>query len=246
MIRLTDIWRYPVKAHGRERIASATLSPEQGLPWDRIWAIAHENSDIDGSEWARCRNFSRGAGAPQLQAITCNVDEEKELVTFSHPSLDDLTCNPDTDAEALVAWSNQLVPNERAQSARVIRGQGFGFHDTAYQSISIASRASHEAVAQKAGQSFSMDRWRCNLWLDGLDAWEEFGWVGKKIQIGTAILDVRERSVRCLMTHANPETGERDVEILSILDTFGHRDFTIQATVLESGEIRTGDEVTLL
>ncbi len=246
MTQLAEIWRYPVKAHGREQVDSAPLSPGQGLPWDRIWAVAHERSDSDGSEWARCRNFTRGAGAPRLQAITSSVDEEQGTVTFRHPDLADLICNPDKDPEALVAWSNQLVPEGRTKSARIVRGQGFGFHDTAYQSISIASFASHDAVSEKAGIPLSKDRWRCNLWLDGLSAWDEFDWVGRTIQIGEAVLEVTERSVRCMMTHANPETGERDVEVLKLLKTFGHHEFTVQATVKNGGIIRQGDEVTLL
>lgn len=246
MINLTEIWRYPVKAHGRERIRSASLTPGQGLPWDRVWAVAHERSEADGTEWARCRNFSRGAGAPKLQAITCTLDEDQNTVTFLHPDLTPLTCNPDNDPQALIDWSNKLIPDSRAQSARVIRGDGFGFPDTKYQSISLAGLASHQAVCDKVGHDVSRDRWRNNLWLDGLDAWEEFNWVGKTIHIGTAVLEVRDRSERCLMTHANPETGERDVEILPVLESFGHRDFTVQAIVLEPGDIREGDQVTLI
>ena len=62
--RITDILRYPIKSHGREAVARVTLTEGQSLPWDRHWAVAHEASDADGSDWVPCRNFTRGAKCP--------------------------------------------------------------------------------------------------------------------------------------------------------------------------------------
>jgi uncharacterized protein YcbX len=59
--------------------------------------------------------------------------------------------------------------------------------------------------------------------------WEEFDWIDRDIRIGTAVLRPEERTDRCLATHNNPETGARDDNILDVLDSFGHRDFTVRA-----------------
>ena len=56
--------------------------------------------------------------------------------------------------------------------------------DTDYPSISLNSITSHQAVENKFGEKLDIRRWRGNLWLDGLDPWEEFNWVGKTISIG--------------------------------------------------------------
>ncbi len=59
MAKITEIWRHPIKSHGREAVRAAALSVAQTLPWDRQWAVVHDASDVDGSTWAPCQNFSR-------------------------------------------------------------------------------------------------------------------------------------------------------------------------------------------
>ena len=47
------------------------------MPWDRVWAIAHDRAKVgpDGADWVPCVNFSRGAKSPALMAIRARVDE---------------------------------------------------------------------------------------------------------------------------------------------------------------------------
>ena len=49
---LKDIWRHPLKSHGRENLQSVKLSVGQSLPWDRHWAVAHDSAkkDIDSNK----------------------------------------------------------------------------------------------------------------------------------------------------------------------------------------------------
>ena len=76
--------------------------------------------------------------------------------------------------------------------------------------ISIATTASLKALSHRVGMKLSPHRFRGNLWLDGTDPWEEMNWVGKRLQIGEVVLDVKEQITRCKATMANPETGKRD------------------------------------
>jgi uncharacterized protein YcbX len=59
MATVTSLWRHPIKSHGREDVASTTLIAGQTMPGDRVWAVAHEASKADGSEWVPCANFNR-------------------------------------------------------------------------------------------------------------------------------------------------------------------------------------------
>ncbi len=243
--RVASLWRYPVKAHGREEIARADLVCGQCMPFDRLWAVAHDQSQADGVEWAQCSNFTRAAKAPGLQAMTSTLDEATEHLTLSHPELGNWRGHPERDAAALVAWTAPLVPAGRAASARVVRATARGMTDSDLPSITLCNMSSHRAVSQKAGQDLSIHRWRGNIWIDGLAPWEEFDWVGKTVRIGGALLHVHERTSRCLATHANTDTGARDVAILDVLETWGHQDFSVQATVAEPGTIARDDRVTL-
>ena len=245
MATVAQIWRYPIKSHGREALQSVPLSAGKTLPWDRHWAVAHENSTADGSVWVPCQNFSRGAKAPLLMAITSHWDAHMRQMHIRHPNLPDLQFNPDDagDQKRFLKWSAPLMPENRAKSARLIRAAECGLTDTDYPSISIGNLSSHRAVSQKLGRDLSVLRWRTNIWLDGLAPWEEFDWVGRIIEIGEVQFEICERGQRCLATTANPETGRRDADTLSILQTWDHQDFCVYARVLNAGTIHLNNSV---
>lgn len=243
---VTSLWRHPIKSHGREELSATTLDPGQTMPGDRVWAVAHERSDADGSAWVPCAHFSRVSKAPELMAITARLDDSTGMVTLSHPARDDLTFDPDRDQAALIDWVRPLMPADRAASARIVRVPGRGMTDSAFPSVTLCNLASHRAVEKKLGQPLSILRWRGNIWFDGLPPWEEFGWIGRDVQVGETVLRVRERTERCAATTANPETGQRDADTLGTLDSWGHRDFSVRAEVVRGGTVAIGDKLQVL
>ncbi|WP_171229720.1 MOSC domain-containing protein [Ruegeria sp. HKCCA4008] len=241
---VSSLWRHPIKSHGREALSHVTLIPGHTMPGDRVWAVAHEGAKTDGSEWAPCFNFSRGSKAPQLMAISAELQDDR--VTLRHPQRPDLSFAPDTEQEAFLDWVKPIMPADRAASARIVRVPGRGMTDSDFPSISLCNMASHRAVEQKLGQTLSIVRWRGNIWFEGLPLWDEFDWLGRDVRIGEAVLRVRERITRCMATTANPETGERDADTLRALNSWEHQDFGVYAEVVQGGEIRVNDEVQLL
>lgn len=245
--RVAALWRHPIKSHGREALERVSLVLGQTMPWDRRWAVAHEAAKADGSAWAECVNFSRGAKAPSLMAINASSDEATGTVTLTHPDLGTLVFNPDEDTAAFLNWVHPIMPENRAQSAAIVRVDGRGMTDTDFPSISLLNMASNDALSTEIGQQLSMDRWRGNIFMDGLGPWEEKKWIGKTLRIGTVEFSVREEITRCLATTANPKTGVRDAETLKTLNSvFGHQEFGVYAVVTRSGDIAVGDTIEVL
>ena len=249
MPRVTDIFRHPLKSHGREALQRVTLSQGAAMPWDRHWAVAHEASKADGREWAACANFSRVSKAPLLMAITARLNEADESLTLSHPNRKDFTFQPDDERQlsGFLAWVKPLMPADRAQSARILRLPERGFTDSDFPSISINSHASLRALSEHIGQPLSQHRWRGNLWIDGLDPWVEHGWLEQKFRIGSVVFEGVEPIERCMATTANPDTGLRDADTLSALNALcGHQDFGLYARVIEPGTLSLDDTLELL
>lgn len=248
---VAEIWRHPVKSHGRESLAHIKLSQGKCLPWDRRWAVLHEAADFDpdAPAWAPCRNFSIGAKAPQLQAISARCDLPFQKVTFSHPKLKDLTIDPDDeqDASTFIQWVMPISPANRALPARVVRAPGRGMTDSEYPSISLINLASHAEVAERVGRNISHLRWRGNLVLGGLRAWEEMDWIGHRVRVGLAELEIVEPIERCMATTASTRTGERDADTLGALKSgWGHLLMGVHAVVIKTGDLRQGDPVEFL
>lgn len=238
-----QIWRHPIKAIGRERVASALLAPGQSLPWDRRWAVTHDAATLDSGAWQQCRNFIRAAGSPALMAVTAQLDETTESVTLHHPDRPSITLHPERDADQLIDWVRPLVAETRPQPAGVLNAGARGMTDSGTPGVTIGNLASHRAVEQKLGRKLSLHRWRANIWLSGLAPWEEFDWEDREITIGDAVLRVYGRTARCRATESNPDTGRRDADTLGVLREWGHTDFTVKAEIIRGGEIRDGSEI---
>jgi len=247
---VAEIWRHPIKSHGHERIDQVELIEGKCLPWDRRWAVAHEQSrfDVEQPKWEPCGEFSIGSKSPSLQAIQCKTNPTFRTLTLSHPERPDLTIDPDDpeDANRFVQWVTPLSNKERAFPARLVRAEP-AMTDTDYQSVSLINLASHKTVETQIGQTLDPRRWRANFNIQGLEPWVEHDLIGKVIRIGTAEFEVRERIQRCNATMANPETGEKDANTLAALrDGFGHTDFGVYAVVTKSGLVQQDDVVKVL
>lgn len=243
---VSSIWRHPIKSHGREALDEVTVKAGCTMPGDRVWAVAHDRSDADGSEWTTCHNFARVSIAPELMAITSRFDEATGTVTLTHPKQGTITVDPEGDVDAFLEWSTPMLADSRLKPARLVRVPGRGMTDSDFPSITLCNMASHRAVEQKIGHELSIHRWRGNIWFDGLPVWEEFDWIDRDIQIGEAILRPRERTDRCNATKANPDTGLRDADTLAALRSWGHLDFSVRAEVVKAGRIAVGDAIRLV
>jgi uncharacterized protein len=171
-----------------------------------------------------------------------------DTVTLHHPERPDLVFRPDSpsDLSRFLDWLAPLCPPERAQPAQIVTA-GRGMTDSDFPSISLHAAASLDALSALVGQPLSADRFRGNLWLDGVDAFSEFDWIGRDIQIGDVVLTVKERITRCRATMTNPETGQVDIDTLGALKAaYGHQDFGVYAVVKKSGMIALQDQGILL
>ena len=241
------IWRHPIKGHGRESLAEVMLAPGQGVPWDRHWAVAHEAAKLVPG-WNACHNFARGAKAPALMAVESSLDTATATVTLRHPERGELTFRPDDPADLprFLDWVRPLNPPDRAQPARIVSADRT-LTDSEFPSISLFSLASVRDLEARMGVSLHPHRWRGNLWIGGVGAFEEFDWVGRRLRIHKVELEVVEKITRCKATSANPATGVIDADTLGGLKAqYGHQEFGVYTRVVSGGEIRVEDEVEVL
>nr|WP_206043796.1 MOSC domain-containing protein [Geitlerinema sp. P-1104] len=139
-------------------------------------------------------------------------------------------------------------PTARHPQATPVRLIGMPTEDTRYPDrhpgqISLLSQATLDAIAAKVGQSqIDSRRFRANFVVDGLPPWGEFDWVGRQLQLGTATIEVLAPIGRCLNIDVNPDTGDRDLPLLSQLPThFGHAQTGVIARIVEGGFVQCGD-----
>jgi uncharacterized protein YcbX len=89
-------------------------------------------------------------------------------------------------------------------------------------------------------------RFRMTIAIEGAHAWEEDGWAGHEVAIGSATLRVAVPTERCVVTMRDPDDGHGDLPILRALAQLrGKRDvaFGVWCDVAAPGVVRVGDAV---
>jgi uncharacterized protein YcbX len=78
-------------------------------------------------------------------------------------------------------------------------------------------------LADAGEEAVPMTRFRPNLVVDGVPAWAEDGWLGRRVRIGSVTFRAAEGCDRCVVTTTDQQTGVRGKEPLRVLGQ--HRRF---------------------
>ena len=87
-------------------------------------------------------------------------------------------------------------------------------------------------------------RLRPNILIGGVDGLAERQWPGAELHIGSLVVRLDSLRARCPMTTVDPDTLERDPEVLRDIGRRFHGHLALNADVVRSGTIAIGDEVT--
>jgi uncharacterized protein YcbX len=125
-------------------------------------------------------------------------------------------------------------------------------NDRAGGGVSILSTGSLEAIREAAGISEPVDprRFRMLFGVEDVGAHEEDGWVGHRVQIGEAEVEVLGNVGRCLVTSRHPDSGARNLPTLDVLaeyrgdvETTERLPFGVWGGVTKPGVVHLGDPV---
>jgi uncharacterized protein len=89
-------------------------------------------------------------------------------------------------------------------------------------------------------------RLRPNLLIGGVEGLDERDWPGAELHINDVIVRVDSLRSRCPMTTVDPDTLERDPEVLRDIGRRFAGRLALNADIVRGGRIRLGDVVTLI
>lgn len=247
---ISEIYTYPVKGLTGASQQGAVLTAGECLPFDRAWAIEAGSRKFDPANPAYFpkANFLMLMRDEKLAALTTSFDEESKLLTVFRGGkqvargclTDKLGCQ--LLEQFFAAYAKDSL---HGGAPRIVSAENHSFSDVPAKWVSIINLASVKDLERVARKPVHPLRFRGNIYLDGLEPWEEFDWLDRTLTIdGKPMLDVTERTTRCAAINVDPETGARDMSLPRTLDVgFGHEDCGIYARVVADGEISVGDKV---
>ena len=119
--------------------------------------------------------------------------------------------------------------------------------------MSLVSRASLKRLGEEAAAT-GVDgrRFRMLFEIDGVGPHEEDAWLGRHVQIGSAVVQPLGDVGRCAVTKCDPDTGTSDLDTLGVLARY-RRDgqteplpFGVYGEVVRPGVVTLGDAVSAI
>jgi Uncharacterized Fe-S protein len=269
---IAELWRYPVKSMGGERLNEATLGTG-GIANDRGWAIREtETGKVASAKQPRAYR------ALLDLAATADGDHDDAVVTITGPS-DLHVCSNDADhGTSLSRALGRPVTLDRAgevdalyesewpdMEGLVISNMtldlpvAMSTEKTSYVDLAalhLVSTASLAALAALTPDSaVDVRRFRPNLVIDTGNApgFVDVDWVGQDLAIGDdVVIRISDNATRCVMTTLAQGELAQDRSVLQTLATHNQQEFGglgrsaclgVYAEVVTGGMMRAGDAV---
>jgi hypothetical protein len=236
-MRVTQLWRYPVKSMAGERLESASVGG-LGIEGDRTFGLF----DLDTGLVLTARRV------PELLFAAPVIEgRDGESVRIRLP---DGTVS--ADSSELSQWLGRRVELRRPAANESSRyeiavnddepdgewmeweGPGGVFHDSARTRLSILSQ---DAIGE-----WDVRRFRANVVITGGD---ERDLLGHRICIGNVDLEVVKEIDRCVMVTRPQPDLERDKSVLVQVHQRRNGNLGVGALVHTSGTVEVGDPILL-
>lgn len=234
--RISALFRYPVKSMAGESLDVARLGLH-GIEGDRRLAF---------------RRLADKSAFPWLSA-----SKLPELLLYKPIWIDSNAAEPlpthvrTPDGKEFELRSDELRADvsSRHGSEVELMNLKHGIFDEA--SVSVISLGTVHFVERESGREVDLRRFRPNVVIetDGVEPFEENSWVGRTLVFGegsgVAAVGVTLRDERCVMVNLDPDTAEKDSEVMKTVVRLNENCAGVYGTVIRAGELRVGQIVTL-
>lgn len=226
--RVAALRRYPVKSMLGESLDHVDVD-ERGIAGDRRWSVRTAEGKIGSGKSSN--RFDAVVGLLDMRAA---LSDGTVAVTF-----------PDGDVHAVTdpAATHRLSallgrPLTFAEETDVMH-----FDDGP---VSLIGLASVRALAEARGLDVDSGRFRANVALDTDTAFVEDEWMGRRVQIGTAVFEVILPSPRCVMINMSSADLAAQPGNLAALGRLHDSCLGVIARVVQPGRLTVGDALTVL
>ncbi|UZF44717.1 MOSC domain-containing protein [Rhodococcus rhodochrous] len=239
-MRIDQLWRYPVKSFGGERIDAAVIEAD-GLRGDHLWTLV----DAESGNIASAKRFRRYGLLLTCSARLLNDDDPRDRAALELTLADGTVVrgdDPDVDdlLSKMIGHDVRLEPRDRT-------------YDEA--PLHLVSRSAVEALGTGDPTDVTLRRFRPQLVVDtpGTTGFVEDEWIGRRVSVGSVVLEPHKRTARCVMvTLPHQEVPARRDMLREV--THAHQVpnvpegrpmpcIGVYATVTTSGAITIGDEI---
>ena len=250
----------PVKSVSFQSVDECKIKKNIGITGDRIFAFTKE-LDLDQAKliekspedrkgkWNKILTLKN---SPVLNKYNFLYEKEKLTLTTNEKKILTIDVNKTSERQLL---SDKIIELESSlkKPLFLMKNEEFPFFDTTISnkvnfvnSVSLLNINSINDFQKKIGKEIEVPRFRGNICVDGIKAWEEREWIGKIIKINNVSFKVEKNIPRCVAINLKPKTDDNSLNLLqSLKKTYNHFDMGIYLTALDDGSISIRNSINL-
>ena len=259
-ISISSINYCPVKSVSFQTIKKCEIRKNIGIVGDRIFAFSKGLDSNQAELFEKKLEDRRGKwnkiltlkNSPSLNKYNFLFDNDKLTLTKKNNEILAININDTGQYELL---SNKILELENSiqKPLFLMKNKDIPFFDTSISnktvlthSISLINIKSIEDFKNKTNQEIETQRFRGNIYVDGIDAWEERNWIGKIIKINNISFKVEKNIPRCVAINLKPNSEDNSLNLLqSLKKTYNHFDMGVYLSALDDGKIDIGDKISI-
>jgi uncharacterized protein len=260
-IRVKQLFIHPIKGLSPHSVQSVDLKIGHGIPGDRAFALMYQSEQSENHPsgqvpWMKKHNFAMQNDWHILAGLDCTYDSTTGMLSIKRNGVELLQADTNTltgrsyigaffTGYLAASYPSQGAKQRYSKPLKLVGDYNITrYPDREIADISLVSQASIDNLSEVSGKFIDVRRFRPNIVVEGIPAWSEFDWVGRKIQIGDATIEITARINRCLNIDVNPETGQRDINLLSLLQNkFQHIQTGILGKIITNANIKVQELV---
>ena len=251
---ISSIHYCPVKSLSFQSIKSCIIKKNLGMLNDRVFAFSR------GLDYEKAKLIEKNPNERKLNYFLTLKNSpllnkykfhyyEKELKLYQNNLLILSISSEDKNKYDIIC--DKLIEFEKSLSKPIylLKNEKYLFFDTTHSnkvsnSISLININSIEDFKKQLNESIEFDRFRGNLYINGLDAWEEINWINKIITINKVPFMVTENIPRCSATNLKPNTDKFTINLpVALKRYYNHIYMGVYITPLGDGVIKKGDKI---
>ncbi len=257
---ISSIHYCPVKSVSFQSIESCKIKKNIGIVNDRIFAFSKELNQEEAKLFEKNPENRKGKwnkiltlkNSPVLNKYNFHLKENNLILINKNEEILSIDYNILSEREML---SNKIATLEHTlkKPLTLMKNEYFPFYDTSISknvnfvnSVSLLNIHSIKDFEEKTGRKIERSIFRGNIYVEGVDPWQERDWIGKIIKINNISFKVEKNIPRCVAINLKPETDDNTFSLLQALKrNYNHFEMGIYLTAIDDGEIFIGNKVTL-
>jgi len=251
LIKINKLYYSPVKSLSFSKAKTLTILKNIGIKYDRNFAFTNNLNQekikniIKNPDKRKIFYFLSLKNYPELNQYNFDLNKNILKLNFQDNTILKTDLNKEEEIEILCRKMEKLFLN--IKKINFVRDSKNPFFDTMpSKTISLINLNSIYDLEKKINQQIEYQRFRGNIYVDGMKSWIERDLINQIIIINNVRFRILKEIPRCSATNIKPQSSNYDLNIPQMLKkNYNHINMGIYLLPIDDGIINIDDQILL-